>query len=143
MQIRLRSIVATVVLCAATLTATPAANAQTGGIGPSKGQIVGIFIAIAATGAAIGIVTYVAIHHIHTNHNIPGCVDSGAGGMTLENHADHQTYALVGEIAAIKQGERVHVSGMKERKTAGATRQFQVDKLSKDYGACPMKPAAQ
>jgi hypothetical protein len=58
LQIRLRSIVTTVVLCAAALTATPAANAQTGGIGPSKGQIVGIFIAIAATGAAIGIVAY-------------------------------------------------------------------------------------
>jgi hypothetical protein len=49
----------------------------------------------------------------------------------------------VGEVAAIKQGERVHVSGKKEKKTAAATRQFQVDKLSKDYGACPMKPAVQ
>lgn len=142
MKLRLRSMVATVVLCAAALTATPAANAQTGTI-VSKSEVAGILIAIIATGAAIVIVTYVVIHHGYANHNITGCVESGAGGLMLENQGDHQTYALVGEVAAIKQGERVHVSGKKEKKTAAATRQFQVDKLSKDYGACPMKPAVQ
>ncbi|HZL50057.1 MAG TPA: hypothetical protein VFC37_03820 [Terracidiphilus sp.] len=141
MKLRLRSMVATVVLCAAALTATPAANAQTGTI-VSKSEVAGILIAIVATGAAIVIVTYVVIHHGYTSHNITGCVESGAGGLVLENQGD-QPYALVGAVTDVKQGERVHVSGKKEKKTAGATRQFQVDKLSKDYGACPMKPAVQ
>jgi len=142
LKIRIRSIVATVVLCAAALTATPAANAQTGGI-VSKSEVVGILVAIIATGAAIVIVSYVAIHHGYTSHNITGCVESGAGGLVLENQGDHQPYALVGTVTDVKQGERVHVSGKKGKKTAGVTRQFQVDKLSKDYGACSMKPAAQ
>ena len=142
MKLRLRSMVATVVLCAAALTATPAANAQTGTI-VSKSEVAGILIAIVATGAAIVIVTYVVIHHGYTSHNITGCVESGAGGLVLENQGDHQPYDLVGAVTDVKQGERVHVSGKKEKKTAGATRQFQVDKLTKDYGACPMKPAVQ
>jgi hypothetical protein len=59
--------------------------------------------------------------------------------LTLENESDHQSFALNGETAGIRPGDRVKVQG-KKQKANGAARGFTVVKVKTDYGACPVKP---
>ena len=61
------------------------------------------------------------------------------GGLELQNKSDKQTYALVGAVNAIKQGERIRVSGKRIKKTAGPTQQFLVEQLSREFGPCQAK----
>jgi hypothetical protein len=55
--------------------------------------------------------------------------------------SNQQSYVLVGEVAGIKPGDRVRVSGKREKKNAGGPQQFLVEKLTKDYGVCTVVPA--
>jgi hypothetical protein len=64
-----------------------------------------------------------------------GCVSSAPNSTILLNEGDRQTYDLIGDMTAIKVGERVKVSGKKKKDTSGK-RYFLVGKLSKNYGAC-------
>jgi hypothetical protein len=105
----------------------------TGSIGPSTGEIVGIAVGIVAVGAGIGLGIYFAVKH---NHSVTGCARSTADGMTLTTESDKQTYALTGEVAAIKSGNRVRVSGKKSKEKSAGTSHFLVEKVLKDYGAC-------
>jgi hypothetical protein len=131
-----RHVFAKAVICALLLvTATRPAAASI----PTQSDIVWIGIAIGAIGAGIGIGIYYAVHH---NHSLTGCVASGAGGLQLESHGDQPAYFLVGDVAGIKPGERVHVSGKKAKAANGAIPQFIVEKLGKDYGACKVSPVA-
>jgi hypothetical protein len=102
-------------------------------IGASNGQIAGAIAGIAAAGAAIGIGVYFAVKH---NHIVTGCARSGADGMTLTSESDKQTYTLIGDVAGIKPGDRVRVSGKKGKGKPATTRQFLVEKVSKDLGPC-------
>jgi hypothetical protein len=106
---------------------------------PTQSDVVWIGIAIGAIGAGIGIGIYYAVHH---GHSMKGCAVSGSGGLQLQSQGDRQTYALVGDVAGIKPGERVRVSGKKSKTANGASPQFIVEKLSKDYGSCKVSPAA-
>jgi hypothetical protein len=133
---RLCRSLAKVAICAFLVTSTTTAEAQ---IGVTKSQADWIVVAIVAIGAGVGIGVYIAFHH---GHSLKGCAVSGPGGLELQNKGDGQTYALQGEVAAIKPGEQVRVSGKPEKKTAGASPQFIVEKLNKDYGSCKVVPAA-
>lgn len=42
--------------------------------------------------------------------------------------------SAIGDVAGIKPGSRVRVSGKKEK--SSGTAQFLVEKVSKDFGAC-------
>ncbi len=117
------------------LPATRQASAQVL-ITHDTGKLVGITVGLAAIGAGIGIGVYVAVHH---NHTLTGCISSGAGGLLLRNHGDQQTYAIVGEVSAIKPGERVRVSGKKSKQKGDGPKQFLVEKLDKDFGACQVE----
>jgi len=128
-----------VAVCALLVTTTRMARAQSYGCG-CGGEIVGIGVGIAAGGAALGIGIYYAAHHAHS---LSCCAVSGPSGLELQNRGDQQTYALVGEIAGIKPGNQVRVSGKKEKKKASAPQQFLVEKLSKDFGLCKAPPATQ
>lgn len=75
-----------------------------------------------------------SVHHGH--HSLRGCAVSGPNGLQLRNRGDQQTYALTGEVASIKPGEQVRVSGRKQKKSGAAPPQFLVDNLTKDYGSC-------
>lgn len=105
----------------------------TGSIGPSDAEIVGALVGIAAVGAGIGIGIYFVVKH---NHSVTGCAASTAGGMTLTTESDKHTYSLIGDIAGIKLGNRVRVSGKKAKEKSSGTAQFLVEKVSKDFGAC-------
>jgi hypothetical protein len=99
----------------------------------SNGQIAGVAAGIAGAGAAIGIGVFYAVHH---GHSLTGCTASGSSGLELVNEGDHETWALVGEVSGIKPGQRVRVSGKKEKKDPANVRQFLVEKASKDLGPC-------
>jgi hypothetical protein len=99
----------------------------------SNGQIAGVAAGIAGAGAAIGIGVFYAVHH---GHSLTGCTVSGSSGIELLSEGDRATWALVGEVNDIKPGERIHVSGKKEKKDSADKRQFLVEKVSKDFGPC-------
>jgi len=100
----------------------------------SGAQAVGILAVIAGVGAAIGVGVYYAVRQ---PPSITGCVVSGPGGLTLKNEGNHQDFLLMGDIAAIKPGDRVRVKGKKKKDSTGH-RSFLVDQVKKDYGACPV-----
>ena len=106
---------------------------------PTTNDVVWIGIAVAAIGAGIGIGIYYAVRH---SHSLKGCAVAGPDGLQLQNRGDQRTYVLIGEVAGIKPGEQVRVSGKIAKKAAGATSQFIVEKLNKDYGSCKVSPAA-
>ncbi|MGO9775595.1 MAG: hypothetical protein ACLPM3_03285 [Terracidiphilus sp.] len=141
MRTQHRSIFADVAVCALLITATAPANAQSntpiGGV--TKSDAVWIGVAVAAIGAGIGIGVFYAVHH---GQSLNGCAVSDSSGLKLQNHGDQQTYALVGEVAGIKPGDRVRVSGKKAKTSDGSAQQFVVEKLTKDYGACKVQTAA-
>jgi hypothetical protein len=132
----LRNFIVKAVICALLLAA--AAKPADASI-PTQSDVVWIGIAIGAIGAGIGIGIYYAVHH---NHSLTGCVISGADGLQLQSRGDQQTYLLVGDVAGIKPGERIHVSGKKAKAANGAGPQFIVEKLGKDYGSCKVSTAA-
>jgi len=138
-----RNLLAMVAACALLLTATATAQPQSGTIGGvTGGDAVAIGVAIAVIGAGIGFGVFYAVHHaVHHGHSLDGCAVSGANGLELQNRGDQQTYALVGDTAGIKPGERVRISGKKEKKNGGAHPQFLVEKLNKDFGACNAEPS--
>ena len=137
MIMRYRIILTNLAMCALLLPAPHLAGAGTvrghaNNSIPTKGQADLIVAGIAVIGAAIGIGIYVAIRHGST---ITGCAASGPDGLVLENEGDHQTYTLMGDVGAVKAGERVRVSG-KKKKAHDATHRFLVDKVKRDFGAC-------
>ena len=103
------------------------------GIRLPKGTVAGVAAVIAGVGVGIGLGVYFAVRQ---NHSLTGCAVAGANGLELQNRGDQQTYALIGQVADIKPGDRVRVSGKKEKKKASAPQQFLVEKLNKDFGAC-------
>lgn len=105
-------------------------------IGPSAGQAVGIFAAIAAVGAGIAVGIMLAVRH---HPSITGCAAANGNSVTLISEDDRQSYALSGDIAAIKAGDRVRLSG-KKRSDRSGNHTFEVLKLRKDYGPCRATP---
>jgi Na+-transporting NADH:ubiquinone oxidoreductase subunit NqrD len=101
-------------------------------IGPTRGEVVLVVVGIAAVGALIGVGTYYGIKH---NRTLTGCAASGPNGMELMAEGDHLNYTLMGDIAQIKAGERVRVSG-KKRKHDSDSHPFLVEKVKRDFGPC-------
>jgi len=114
------------------LPAFPQIGGNLGNIGPSKGEVIAI---IAGAAAAITVVGFLIYHETHKHPSITGCVASGADSLTLKNEKDKKVYALSGDSAALRVGERVTLKGKKTKDSSGKPL-FQVEKLTKDYGAC-------
>jgi hypothetical protein len=102
-------------------------------IGATHGQIAGAIAGIAGAGAAVGIIAYVAIKH---NHSVTGCAESGPNGMQLTSEPDRKPYVLVGNVAGIKTGERVRVSGRRSKAKSADPTEFLVEKVARDFGPC-------
>jgi hypothetical protein len=125
-----KSILPVLLLCAVCLTTTRTASADVGNVGDAKAT--GVIFAIVGVGALIGVGIYYALHH---GHSLRGCASSHPDGIQILNEGDRQTYLLGGDVNGIKSGDRVRVSGDKQ-KNGGSGRQFFVKKLSKNYGLC-------
>lgn len=92
-------------------------------------------MAAVVVGTTVG-VAYAVKNH---NHTLQGCVFSGPSGMELRT-SESKIYALEGNATTIKVGDRLKLHGSKLKNTKGSTgdQVFVVEKLSKDYGGCPV-----
>jgi len=111
----------------------------------STTQIALSVTAIAAVGAGTAVGITLAVQN--SNHTLQGCLISGPIGLELRT-SDAKIFAIEGEAATIKVGDRVKLHGSKVKKTKGAAgdQVFVVEKLKKDYGPCradALAPAAQ
>lgn len=133
MKLRLCFRLLVFVLYVALAFVTVPAQGQTGGIGPSKGEVAGVIAGIVAVGIGIGVGVYFLARR---PPSVTGCAVSSQSGTELQNEGDHQTYLLTGDTANIKAGDRIKVSGKKQKKAKSGERSFLVEKVSKDYGSC-------
>jgi hypothetical protein len=101
--------------------------------GPVVGPIVGALAGLVA-------ITVVVIYY-SKKRTITGCVAAGSNGMTLTDEKDRRTYALSGDTADIKPGERMKLRGKKVKsKGPDKTLGWEAKKVSKDFGVCPAQP---
>ena len=139
MTTKSRNIIAGILLSALLAATSATARAQVG-YQVTKGTVAGVAAVIAGVGVGVGLGVYFAVRH---NHSLTGCAVSSPNGLQLQSQGDQQIYALVGDIAGITSGDRIRVSGKREKKSAGVPRQFLVEKLAKDYGFCAAAPGAR
>jgi hypothetical protein len=101
---------------------------------PSGGEIAG---AIAGAAAAVVIVAVVVIHELSKKRTITGCVNSGVNGMSVTDEKDKRTYALSGNTAGIKPGDRITLQGKKAKpKGSDKTLTWEAKNVTKDFGVC-------
>jgi hypothetical protein len=96
-----------------------------------------IVIGIVAVSAALVVITVVIVHESRKKRTVTGCVTSGENGMSVTDEKDKRIYALSGNTADIKAGDRVTLQGKKANpKDAKAPLAWEVKKETKDFGAC-------
>jgi hypothetical protein len=136
---RFRKLLASLTICALlwTAQAKPAMATSL----PTKSDEVWIVAGVVAIGAAIGIGVYLAVRP--HSRGVVGCTSSGPNGLQLVSESDQQIYLLAGGVISIQSGERIRVIGKKQKKRADGPRQFIVEKLAENYGACTAQPVGQ
>jgi anti-sigma-K factor RskA len=112
--------------------ATPA-KAQSGKI-VNTGPIVAAIVGVAA---ALVVVTVVVIHESSKKRTITGCVNSEENGMSVTDEKDKRIYALSGDTAGVKPGDRITLQGKKVKpKGSDKTLVWEAKRVTKDFGAC-------
>jgi hypothetical protein len=101
--------------------------------GVSKAEIIGIVVGVVSLAVVL---TIVLVHHSSKTRTITGCVVASPNGFTLNNERDNRVYALSGDTAGVKAGERMRLQGHKIDSSAGNPLGWQVSQIQKDYGAC-------
>jgi hypothetical protein len=87
--------------------------------------------------AVVVIVAYVVVHESTKKRSITGCVISAANGMSVTDEKDKRFYALSGNTAGVKAGDRVTLQGKRIKpKDAGKAVAWETKTISKDFGAC-------
>lgn len=107
---------------------------------PSNGQLhAALYGAIAAAVVAV-IVVILLIRRSHRSdksRTITGCVSATDNGMSLTDEGDKRIYALSGNTAGIKTGERITLYGKKINSDDGSKPLgWKTDTISKDFGVC-------
>jgi hypothetical protein len=96
-----------------------------------------IQIGIVAVAVALVVIIVVVVHESKKKRTVTGCVTSGANGMSVTDEKDKRIYALTGNTADIKTGDRFTLHGKKVNpKGSSAPLAWQVNKETKDLGAC-------
>jgi hypothetical protein len=94
-------------------------------------------IGIVAVSVALVVITVVIVHESRKKRTVTGCVISGANGMSVTDEKDKRIYALSGNSADIKPGDRVTLQGKKAKPNgANAPLAWDINKETKDFGAC-------
>jgi hypothetical protein len=101
--------------------------------GVSTGEIAAI---VAGVVVPVVIIAVVFFHHSAKARTITGCVVPVPNGLTVNNERDNRVYALSGDIAVVKAGERMRLQGRKIDSSAGNPLGWQVSQIQEDYGAC-------
>jgi hypothetical protein len=97
----------------------------------------GVVAGIVAVAAAVVVITVVVVHESTKKRTVTGCVASGANGMSMTDEKDKRIYALSGDTADIKPGDRVTLQGKKAKpKGASAPLAWEVNKETNDFGTC-------
>ena len=102
-------------------------------IGPSKAASAAILIGIGVAAVAVVVVVAILVTH-HKPQTITGCVSSGANGMSVTDEKDKRNYALSGNTAGAKPGDRMTLEG--KRKHAGKALVFEAHTVAADFGRC-------
>ncbi len=101
----------------------------------SNGTIAGVIVAVVAV---VVVVAYVIVHQSSKKRSITGCVVPGANGMNVTDEKDKRSYALSGNTAGIKAGDRITLKGSKiKAKDASRSLEWQTTRISRDFGSCP------
>jgi len=88
---------------------------------------------------AIGVlVTVLILHYKSRKRVITGCVHSEVNGLSLTDEKDKRSYAVSGNTAGVKPGDRMTLEG-KPRHT-GKTLVFESRRVISDLGACQSQP---
>jgi hypothetical protein len=99
-----------------------------------------VLITIAATTAAAAIAVVAAVataHHRRKKIVITGCVVAEEKRMMVTDEEDRNTYALSGNTAGIKPGDRVRLLGKKaKQKGAGKALVWEAKEVTNDFGIC-------
>jgi hypothetical protein len=96
-----------------------------------------VVIGIVAVSVALVVIIVVVVHESKKKRTVTGCVTSGNNGMSVTDEKDKRIYALSGNTADIKQGDRVTLQGKKAKPTGANTPlAWEVNKETKDFGAC-------
>jgi hypothetical protein len=129
-----------VLLCSGSTSPTGCQSSSVGNIGPSNGEVIGAAVGI---GAVIAIAIIVPVEISHSHHTLTGCVLTAPNGLQLRT-SDAKIYALEGDAASIKVGDRVKLHGSKAKKTkdVAGNNVFRVEKLNRDFGPCPVESAS-
>ena len=123
----MRRMVALVLLCAFLAVSSRPARADS-----IQNKAIAVGVAIAVTAAAI---TAIIIILTTRKPTVTGCASANEGGLSLKEDSDGKSYVLRGDIADIRAGQRVRVSGKQKRHADPA--EFDVAKVKKTMGACP------
>ncbi len=126
-------------LCTGATSPTGCTPPPPGNIGPSNAEIAGAAIGI---GAVIAVAIIVPVEISRSHHILTGCVVTSANGLELHT-SDAKIYSLEGDAASIKVGDKVKIHGSKIKKTKDSAGPgvFNVEKLNRDYGPCPVASA--
>jgi hypothetical protein len=96
-----------------------------------------IVAAIVVAAVAVVILAAVIIHKTSSKRTITGCVTPGQNGMSLTDETDHRNYALSGNTAGVRPGDRVTLLGKQAKPAAGgSTLVWEASKVTKELGAC-------
>ena len=82
------------------------------------------------------VVVTIVIVHYSKKRSITGCVSSGPNGMTVTDENDKRIYALSGDTAGVKPGERMRLQGSKITSNGGKPLGWDTRKINKDFGVC-------
>ena len=107
-------------------------EAQNSGKIVSNGTIAGVIVGVVA---GVAVVAIVAIHY-SKKRTVTGCVNSGPNGLTVTDENDKQVYALAGDTAGVKPGERMRLQGSKITSNGGKPLGWDTRKINKDFGVC-------
>jgi len=127
-----------------TLAAAPPGDARPRLLGPSNDNgfkklgdeiVIGIVVASVAIGV---LVTVLILHYKSRKRVITGCVHSEVNGLSLTDEKDKRSYAVSGNTAGVKPGDRMTLEG-KPRHT-GKTLVFESRRVISDLGACQSQP---
>ncbi len=123
----LARVVLIAVLCIALVTPARAESLTT-----ARNQAIAAIVVVSAV-IAVG-VTFLILHGKHKTSAITGCVTSETGGMKVMDEKDKRIYALSGDTASVKSGDRMSLEG--KRREGGKTSIFETRRVTKDFGVC-------
>ena len=106
-------------------------SGKVGGVG--TGTIVGVVVGVVAV---VAVVLIVVIHKTSGKRTITGCVRPTQNGMTVNDEKDKRAYALSGDTAGVKAGERMTLEGKKVKADASNPPGWEMTKVRTDYGVC-------